>query len=179
MMRTDLLQRDLSGVAGIAINCQSGEKSIHIDESLKGTSSELPMKLSLDSTMATKESSNGSICSAMSSTRSSVKRSRSEEMTVSQQNKGKLSPSNNTHRSDFSDWESRTEISYSEEEVLSIHGMISYFQNRYNGYGKYNDEELFQDEISSVRGKELLKEALQGWKLLKACKTRQRSKVRN
>jgi len=70
----------------------------------------------------------------------------------------------------FMEWENKVETTYNEEDVLSIHGMISYFENIFNNYGKYNDENLFQSEINSPNGQNLLKEAKIGWELLLLCK---------
>lgn len=46
-------------------------------------------------------------------------------------------------------WEFELEERYTEDQIDSIMGMLSYMENKYNGFGRSNDESLYKDERES------------------------------
>ena len=61
-------------------------------------------------------------------------------------------------------WELGLEGRYSEDELMSIMGMLSYMENIERGYGHLNDEAVFASERRSGR---LYEEAVRGFVLSK------------
>lgn len=48
---------------------------------------------------------------------------------------------------DLSDYWSHIYMSYSEEEQLIIEGFVSYYSNQLRGFGKHNDQQLYEENI--------------------------------
>ena len=64
------------------------------------------------------------------------------------------------------DWEISLERRYTEDEVVSIMNMLSYWDNKHRGYGKLNDEQLYQEERKEDVNNRLFDEAMRGLFLL-------------
>ena len=60
-------------------------------------------------------------------------------------------------------WELDLDDRYSEDDALSIKGMLSYLENIECGFGHLNDEALFKSERQADSNGELYKEAVLGF----------------
>ena len=63
-------------------------------------------------------------------------------------------------------WELSVESRYTEDEVVSIMNMLSYWDNKHRGYGKHNDEQLYLEERTEDADNRLFDEAMRGLSLL-------------
>ena len=64
------------------------------------------------------------------------------------------------------DWEISLDSRYTEDEVVSIMNMLSYWDNKHRGYGKKNDEQLYLEERKEDVNNKLYDEAMRGLFLL-------------
>ena len=64
------------------------------------------------------------------------------------------------------EWETGLKSRYTEDEVISIMNMLSYWDNKHRGYGKLNDEELYLEERKEDADNRLFEEAMRGLSLL-------------
>ncbi len=68
----------------------------------------------------------------------------------------------------YSDYLNYIEANYDEEEQITIENFISYYINRYNGFGRLNCEETYQEGlVTDITGK-LHKIALIGFEFEKS-----------
>ncbi len=73
-------------------------------------------------------------------------------------------------------WEISLESRYTEDEVVSIMNMLSYWDNKRRGYGKLNDEQLYLEERKEDENNRLFEEAMRGLLLLETRRKTQRNK---
>lgn len=69
-------------------------------------------------------------------------------------------------------WELSLESRYSEEDILSIMNMLSYWENKRRGYGTRNDKELYWEERCADKNNILYNEAMCGLALLESGRKR-------
>ncbi len=65
------------------------------------------------------------------------------------------------------DWENMVEETYSEDDALTIHSFLSYFENVRNGFQESNNEKLYQAQITEDFNGTLYREAVVGDSLLR------------
>ena len=70
---------------------------------------------------------------------------------------------NSTAMNAAAKWELDLDDRYSEDDALSIKGMLSYLENIECGFGHLNDEALFKSERQADSNGELYKEAVLGF----------------
>lgn len=64
------------------------------------------------------------------------------------------------------DWEIDLDNRYSEDEIISIINMMSYWINRRNGFGSKNCEETYKEERENDKDNILFGEAMYGFELM-------------
>ena len=58
---------------------------------------------------------------------------------------------------------------YDYEEMSIIENMLTYLKNEYNGFGRYNDKESFEESIINDKTNTLYSEALDWFNICKKC----------
>jgi hypothetical protein len=147
-------------VDGTEANSQSGGKTEYRVKSRRKILKKWQKKLKVDSLKVNKVSSEDSMF------RDTFNTQLLDRQTLSHDSIEDIALARNA----YEEWENRVEKAYNEDDILSIHGIISYLQNQHNGYGKSNDEDLYAEEVKGLHGQLLLEEARQGWALLLASK---------
>ena len=68
-----------------------------------------------------------------------------------------------------SQWEYDLEKKYNEDQQIDIMGMIAYWENQLRGFGKQNDERLYESIRKEDSSGQLLEEAKKGFEYAKVC----------
>jgi hypothetical protein len=76
------------------------------------------------------------------------------------------------------DWEIGLDSRYNEDDVISILNILSYWDNKRRGFGKGNDEELYEEEREADRSNILYEEAMYGLDLLERGRMQKRKRLR-
>jgi exoribonuclease R len=66
-------------------------------------------------------------------------------------------------------WEYDLEKKYNEDQQIDIMGMIAYWENQLRGFGKQNDERLYESIRKEDSSGHLLEEAKKGFEYAKVC----------
>ena len=68
-----------------------------------------------------------------------------------------------------SEWEYSLEKKYNEDQELDIISLVSYFDNKLRGFGRYNDEQLYNSICDADVDGQLSEEAKIGFEFSKIC----------
>ena len=66
-------------------------------------------------------------------------------------------------------WEEDLEKKYNEDQQMDIMGMIAYWENQLRGFGKQNDERLYESIRKEDSSRQLLEEAKKGFDYARVC----------
>ena len=69
----------------------------------------------------------------------------------------------------YCQWEEDLEKKYNEDQQMNIMGIIAYWENQLRGFGKQNDERLYESIRKEDSSRQLLKEAKKGFEYAKLC----------
>ena len=65
------------------------------------------------------------------------------------------------------EWEIDLEKKYNDEQIISIMNMLSFLENEHNGYSRFNDKSLYEEERKMDVTGLLYREACRGFKISK------------
>lgn len=65
------------------------------------------------------------------------------------------------------EWELKLEKIYNDEQIVSIINMLTFLENEYNGFSRFNDKSLYEEERKADVAGLLYQEACRGFKISK------------
>lgn len=149
---------DCKTMGGTELNIQCGKKTTVEEEQFVLNLIKSPDKLKKGSLMVTKVSSNASNSNNLFYKRSF------DEVNVETTH---LIQSFENGLNKEGEWEIDLEKKYNDEQIISIMNMLSFLENEHNGFSRFNDKSLYEEERKMDVTGLLYREACRGFKISK------------